>query len=380
MRIDLPEPGPDERAHGERVAAYLRAEIAASGGAIDFARFMEIALYAPGLGYYSAGSAKFGAAGDFVTAPELGDVFARCLARALAPVLRDTGGDVLEIGPGSGALAAALLAELGRLDALPEHYRLLERSADLRQRQQQAVAHTCPQLLDRVQWLEAPPAQPWRGVLLGNEVLDALPVQLFALHDDGLRVRTVGVDDAGRFQWRERAADAALATAVEHALGARRAALPRPYASEICTLLPPWLLAVTRSLVHGAVFFADYGYRRDRYYAPERREGTLRCHFRHRAHDDPLILAGLQDITAWVDFDALEDAGRGAGLACTMDLTQAQFLVAHGLDEVFAAAHAQAAGETERYRLAQEVKQLTLPTAMGERFRVLQFRRDPALQ
>lgn len=375
MHADLPAPDAAALAHSERLAASIRAEIAAAGGVLDFARYMELALYAPGLGYYSAGATKFGAAGDFVTAPELGFVFARCLARALAPTLRETRGDVLELGPGSGALAAELLLELERLDALPARYRLLERSADLRERQRALVMQRCPHLEKLAEWLDAPPAQPWRGALVANEVIDALPVRLFALREDGLHARAVGVDARGRLIEREIPADAGLRSAVTAALGARIDRLPRPYKSEVCPLLAPWFGEVTRSLEHGAAWFIDYGYTRDQYYAPGRTAGTLRCHYRHRAHADALLWPGLQDITAWVDFDALAEAATAAGFEPADNVTQARFLIEHDLDSVFVQAHAQAADEAARYRLAQEVKRLTLPGEMGERFRVLSFRR-----
>ncbi|HET7778510.1 MAG TPA: SAM-dependent methyltransferase [Rudaea sp.] len=373
MHADLPEPDADARAHSDRLATLIRAEIAAAGGALDFARYMELALYAPGLGYYSAGAAKFGAAGDFITAPELGFVFARCLARALAPTLRETRGDILELGPGSGALAAELLAELERLDALPRRYRLLERSADLRERQRGLIRQRCPHLENLTEWLDAPPAQPWRGALVANEVVDALPVRRFALRADGLYALAVGVDAGNRLVEREIPADAMLAGAVANALGER---LPLPYKSEVCPLLAPWFAEVTRCFEYGSAWFIDYGYARDAYYAPERHEGTLRCHYRHRAHDDPLLWPGLQDITAWVDFDALAESAAAAGFACCANLTQARFLIEHDLDAVFSGAYARAPDETAKYRLAHEVKQLTMPGEMGERFRVLEFRRD----
>jgi len=375
MRVELPEPSAEERAHSARLLALIRAEIAAAGGALDFARYMELALYAPGLGYYSAGATKFGAAGDFVTAPELGAVFARCLARAVAPTLLDGGGDVLELGPGSGALAADLLLELERLDALPRRYRLLERSADLRQRQRQRVMRHCPHLQVRVEWLDAPPPGAWRGVLVANEVIDALPVRLFALRDEGLFARVVGIAADGRLEWREIRADAALGDSVSHALGAAAASLPTPYRSEVRPMLAPWLAAVTRTLARGSAFFIDYGYAGGAFYAPQRRDGTLRCHFRHRAHDDALLWPGLQDITAWVDFDALGAAGAACGLVAEPFVSQAQFLIAHGLEAVFAAAYAEAADEGARYRLAQQVKQLTLPGQMGDAFGVAVLRR-----
>jgi len=375
MRVELPEPSEEERAHSERLCALIREEIRAAGGAIGFDRYMELALYAPGLGYYSAGATKFGAAGDFVTAPELGFIFARCLARALAPVLRETGGDIVELGPGSGALAADLLPELERLGALPARYCLLERSADLRERQRATLLERCPALVDRAEWLERPPQQSWRGALIGNEVVDALPASVFALRDAGLFERAVGVEN-GTFVWRERPADRALMNAVHQAVGGALE-LPRPYFSEVRLELAHWFREVTRSLERGAAWFIDYGFRRAEFYAPSRRSGTLRCHYRHRVHDDPLILTGLQDITAWVDFDALGIAATSNGFAISASCTQAHFLQQHGLEEVFAAAHAQAPDESARYRLAQEAKRLMLPGEMGEAFRVAILRRGP---
>jgi SAM-dependent MidA family methyltransferase len=376
VRVDLPQPSPDELAHSERLAALIRAEIQAADGALDFARYMELALYAPGLGYYSAGAAKFGAAGDFVTAPELGFVFARCLARAIAPTLRETRGDTLELGPGSGALAAELFAELERLDALPARYFLLERSADLRERQRERILRQCPHLHERCIWLDAPPTKPWHGALIANEVLDALPVRAFALRDEGLFARGVGVDGDGRFVWREIPADAALREAVARVID-DGAQLPRSYVSEICTMLVPWFAEVTRTLEHGSAWVIDYGYPRTEFYSPARVNGTLRCHFRHRAHDDPLILPGLQDITAHVDFDALIEAGVAAGFEAATVESQAQFLIRHGLSDVFAEAHADAQDEAARYALAQQVKCLTLPERMGEAFRVVNFSKKP---
>ncbi|MGH8090838.1 MAG: class I SAM-dependent methyltransferase [Rudaea sp.] len=372
MRVDLPQPGPDELAHSERLAALIRTEIQAAGGVLDFARYMELALYAPGMGYYSAGAAKFGVAGDFVTAPEMGFIFARCLARALAPTLHETRGDILELGPGSGALAADLLAELERLNALPARYFLLERSADLRERQLERILRQCPHLQDRCTWLDAPPTKPWHGALIANEVVDALPVRAFALRADGLFARTVGVDESGRFEWCEIPADAALRAGVARIV-ADASVLPRPFVSEFCPLLAPWFTEVTRNLERGAAWFIDYGYSRADYYSPQRNGGTLRCHWRHRAHDDPLILPGLQDITAHVDFDALSEAGIAAGFKMAASESQAQFLIRNGLEEVFAEAYANAPDEAARYALAQQVKHLTLPGQMGEAFGVVNF-------
>ncbi|MGA9334484.1 MAG: SAM-dependent methyltransferase, partial [Rudaea sp.] len=225
-----------------------------------------------------------------------------------------------------------------------------------------------------IDWLDAPPVSAWRGVLIANEVIDALPVRAFALRDEGLFARGIGIGSQGEFVWREMPADAALARAVTNALGGGRS-LPRPYLSEVRPMLTPWLGEVTGSLQQGSAWFIDYGYSHADYFSPQRRAGTLRCHYRHRAHDDPLILPGLQDITASVDFDALAEAGEASGFRVVEEATQARFLIAHGLDEVFAQAHAAAADESARYRLSQEVKKLTLPGQMGEVFRVMAMER-----
>jgi SAM-dependent MidA family methyltransferase len=207
-------------------------------------------------------------------------------------------------------------------------------------------------------------------------VIDALPVRLFALNEAGLHARVVAVDDKGFFAWREIPADAELTRSVELAIGQRAPSLPRPYRSEVRPMLEPWLAEVTRSMTYGAAWLIDYGYPRARFYSQQRKEGTLRCHYRHRAHDDPLAWPGLQDVTAWVDFDDLKNAAGAAGFTSAPDVTQAHFLIAHGLDTVFSDAHAQARDETARYRLAQEVKRLTLPGQMGESVRVAVLHRQ----
>jgi SAM-dependent MidA family methyltransferase len=370
VRTDLPEPGADEQAHSERLCALIRDEIHAKGGAIRFDRYMELALYAPGLGYYSAGAMKFGAQGDFVTAPELGFVFARCLARAIAPTLRERDAEILELGSGSGALAAELLLELERLGALPNRYRLLERSADLRDRQRATLMLRCPHLEKLALWIDAPPASAWSGALIANEVVDALPVRLFELNENEVRERCVGVGENGDFAWRTVPADATLMRDVDRIFGDARKSLPQPYRSEICTMLLPWIEEITKTFRRGSAWFIDYGHRRNDYYASSRREGTLRCHYRHRVHVNPLILTGLQDITAWVDFDALGDAARSAGFSVAELMPQSQFLIGNGLQDVFDGAYETAGDERVRYRLAQEVKRLTLPGEMGESFQI----------
>lgn len=374
MKPDLPTPGADERALTDRLAAQIRAEIAA-GGPMPFSRWMMLCLYAPGLGYYSAGRTKFGPAGDFVTAPELGDLYARCLARAFAPTLRELGdeADFVELGGGSGAFALAALREFAATDALPRRYLLLEPSADLRQRQRERAARELPpELAARLDWIERPPERPWRGVLFANEVVDALPTTRFALQGGEVFEEHVGLDGE-RFVRIDRPADALVAGAVRHVERALDAPFADGYRSEILPQLPYWLQAVAATLEAGALLFVDYGYPRREFYLPERRDGTLVCHYRHRVHADPLHWPGLSDITAFVDFTALAEAGTGAGFDFVGYAPQGQFLLASGLLEL---ADARVdLPEAERLRRVAEIKRLTLPGEMGERFQAIAFAR-----
>lgn len=364
----LPPPTPDALAHSRRLAEHIGARIAAEGP-LPFARFMELALYAPGLGYYSAGARKFGAAGDFVTAPELGPAFAHalahCLARAMA-ALPDW--ELLEAGGGSGALAADLLLALQALDALPRRYLLLEVSADLRERQQATLAQRCPDLAARVHWLDAPPDRPWRGALVANEVIDALPATRFLLREDGLFELCVG-GGADGFHWVERPAPDTLRALLRERLGEDLDALPRPYCSEVHGTLAPWLTALTGQLAQGLALFVDYGYPRPVYYSPERSDGTLVCHYRHHAHGDPFFLPGLQDITAFVDFTAVAEAARACGLEVLGYTPQAQFLL--GNDIAAFLARLDGLPFAERLVQVNAVKMLMLPGQMGERFQVM---------
>lgn len=368
---DIPAdwPVPDEmgRAHGEALVAHIHDEIAASGGFLSFARYMELALYTPGLGYYSASARKFGAGGDFVTAPEISPLFSRCLARSCADVLTQLGGgDVLELGAGSGVMAADVLRELAACAALPERYCILERSAELRERQRTQLAHSVPQWLERVRWLDAPPAQDWRGVLIANEVLDAWPVTLFGWRAGGVVEYGIGWRDGG-FEWRERPADAELAAQVR--AWAEHYAWLDDYRSELNPSLSAWMQALTAHLQCGAAIFIDYGYARHEYYRAERAQGTLLCHYRHRAHADPLRLPGLQDITAHVDFTAVAEAATAAGFAVGGYTTQAHFLLDNGIERMLAEATPDLSHDY--LRLAAQAKTLLLPGEMGERFKAL---------
>ena len=364
---------PEEiQAHAERLRRLIRGAIADAGGALPFDRFMELALYAPGLGYYVAGATKLGAAGDFVTAPEISPLFGRCVAEQCREALAALGGgDVLEFGAGSGALAAELLSALAAADALPERYLILELSPELAARQRAHLQERAPALCGRVQWIDALPTR-LRGVVLANEVLDAMPVHRFCIGEGGTVLELFVETDGDGFNLRAGAPlSAGLIDAVRRvqadATTAGRALQPG-FCSENNLRLGPWIRAVADSLEAGLAVLIDYGYPRAEYYLPERSGGTLMCHFRHQAHTDPLVRIGLQDITAHVDFSALADAGAASGLTLAGYTTQANFLLGCGLDRLMAEFADDPAAMLD---LTAGVKQLLLPTAMGERFQVL---------
>ncbi len=367
---ELPPPTPEMVAVGEALAGHLREAIAAAGGAMDFADYMQRVLYTPGLGYYAGGLRKFGAEGDFVTAPEISPLFGRALARQVAEVLEAVGdgAEVLEFGGGSGALAAEVLLELERLGRLPRRYRLLEVSAELRQRQRERIDARAPHLAGRVEWLDALPGG-FCGVVLANEVLDAMPVRRFRVTEAGPRPLGVAWED-GRLMEVEMAAEAALServAAIEAAYGLR---LEPGFTSEYNPALEAWVAALGEALEAGAAFLVDYGYPGHEYYAPARAAGTLICHYRHRAHGDPLVYPGLQDITANVDFTAVARAAVDAGLDVLGFTAQAHFLLGCGLASVAEAAMA-GADTREQFELARQMKLLTMPDEMGERFKVI---------
>jgi SAM-dependent MidA family methyltransferase len=370
--LPLPTPDAQSAAHSHRVASYIRKKIAAAGGQISFAEFMHHALYAPGLGYYSAGTTKFGAAGDFVTAPEVSSIFGRVVARQSAGVLGGLDGpEILEFGAGSGRLAADVLRALDELDALPASYRIVEVSADLRERQERLLRAELPELCGRVTWLDQLP-DSHRGVVLANEVLDALPVERFLKRGAGVAQLCVGVE-RDRFVMTDRPAPVNLADAVAAIEDDLGLTLPDGYVSEVCLAIPPWISDLGELLQEGVVFLFDYGVSRREYYAGSRSAGWLRCHFRHHAHSDPLILPGIQDITCWVDFTAAATAAIDSGFDIAGFVSQAQFLLGGGLaDELRAMSELPLTAQLE---LSAQVKTLTLPGEMGENFKCLGLKR-----
>ena len=365
---DWPAPDPDALALSRELSAQLRRRID-EHGPMPFDAWMESVLYEPGLGYYSAGQEKFGAAGDFITAPLVSPLFAWTLAGQCAEALAASQGDViLELGPGDGALAADLLAELESQGRLPREYWLLERSGSLRQRQQERLQSTVPQLLDRVRWLDALPETPFHGVILGNEVLDALPVVRFRRDAGGVSEFHVTAGREG-FDWTTLPARDAVVTAVQAIEGDLGAALPAGYESELCLQLPGFMATLAECLAEGLLLMVDYGYSRRDYYRTERSQGTLVCHYRHRAHWDPLLAPGLQDVSAFVDFTGAAMGAQDAGLAVLGYATQAHFLMGAGVTELMEAR--QGGDPVAEMQMTQQAKTLLLPGGMGERFRVL---------
>ena len=365
--LELPIPAADARAHSARVTASVREHIEKAGGALPFDRYMDHVLYAPGLGYYAAGARKFGPSGDFVTAPELGPLFGRCLARQLAEVLQRLGtGGVLEAGPGTGALAAVLLEELAALDALPDQYALLEPSPDLKDRQQALLAGRLGDRMTRCNWLDDLP-RDWTGVVLANEVVDALPVTRFQVRS-GRPLHARVRHGETRFEWSwEAPEDGGPETSI-----IERHQLPEGYISERSPRAGAWVAAVAARLRRGLLLIIDYGYAAPEYYHRDRAAGTLRCHYRHRAHSDPFWYPGLQDITAHVDFSALAAAGCAAGFELAGFSSQEAFLLSLGLTDLAAVAD----DLRSRTEVSREIQQLAMASGMGERFKVLALVKD----
>jgi SAM-dependent MidA family methyltransferase len=364
LPANLPIPTADALLHSQALIQLIRAEITANGGYISFARFMELALYAPGLGYYSAGCWKFGQKGDFVTAPEISPLFAQCLARQCQQVLLAvTNGEIIELGAGTGKLAVDLLLELEKLNCLPQRYSILEVSAELRLRQQAFCREKIPHLMERMVWLDQLPGKPIQGIILANEVLDAMPVQRFHLLQDELQEFYVGWqgDD---FVWH-------LAKP-QHEIKLGFTA-ETPYEFENNLNLTPWMASVSECLQQGLVLLIDYGFPQHEYYHPDRSMGTLMCHYQHHSHADPFLLVGLQDITAHVDFTAVAETAVENNLQVAGFTTQAAFLLNCGLLDLLNQADEDSSA---RLALNQQINLLTSPAEMGELFKVIALTRE----
>ncbi len=335
-------------------------------------QFMDLALYAPGLGYYAAGARKFGAAGDFVTAPEISSLFGHCIARSIAETIRTTHGDVLELGPGSGKLACDVLLALDKLNQLPKNYFLLEVSADLRQRQTQALARLPNHLSERAIWLDTLPKN-FAGAIIANEVLDVLPVHLLYFSGDQIYERGVASLADERFVWRDNLVVSPALKSIANRIQACFAdgIMPNNYLTEVAPAVGGLVKSLAESLASGTILLIDYGFRQAEFYHPSRSTGTLMCHYRHYAHTDPFLYPGLQDITAHVDFSDVAEAGINAGLELINYTSQAQFLLAAGITELLAQHDADDAATF--LPLTNQVQRLLSPAEMGEFFKVIGF-------
>ncbi len=371
----LPIPSKAALLHSRAVQELIRAEIVAAGGWISFARYMELALYAPGMGYYSGGAVKFGGTGDFVTAPEISPLFGKAVARQAAQVLELMGGDILEFGAGTGKLALDMLLELEKLGYLPGRYLILEVSAELQQRQRELFEKRAPHLAPRVDWLEHLPAR-FNGLVLANEVLDAMPVHLVVWRDAGLFERGV-VWNGAALEWSERPLVDGELFAVARELNSQidpgRGAVSG-YVSEINLAARGFMRSLAGVLQQGAIVLIDYGFGRSEYYHPQRDQGTLMCHYRHHAHDNPFYLPGLQDITSHVDFSAVTEVAADAGLELRGYTTQAHFLINCGVTEILAQTPAENTGDY--LPLANQLQKLVSPAEMGELFKAIAFSKN----
>lgn len=350
-----------EQKHSENLKHTIRQEIAAAGGAISFARFMELALYAPGLGYYTAGKFKLGARGDFVTAPEITPLFAQTVARQCQQIAKELPYyDIVEFGAGSGVFAKDLLLELKKPGTLPRYYYIVEVSAELRERQQLLLQSECPDLWERIQWLDTLEDVSIQGIIFANEVMDALPVHCFTMEEGVIQERSV-VWRNDEFSWESREPSAELARQGE------ALCLPNGYQSEMHLYLSAWVPTVANMLKKGVILLFDYGYGRAEYYHPDRTMGTLMCYHQHQKNTNPFINIGLQDITAHVDFTTVIESADMAGCKLAGFTTQAGFLTACGLLEMVD----NDLPPKEKFQQSQAIKKLLFPSEMGEAIKVM---------
>lgn len=372
----LPEPSKDALAHSEKLIARIREEIAAHDGAVTFRRYMEMALYEPALGYYVTGTHKIGAQGDFVTAPEISPLFSQCIAQQCQDVIQTlqqdnaTNACILELGAGSGKMAADILLTLEDQNALPAHYYILDLSPDLKQRQKETLEKKAPHLIQLVTWLTQLP-EKFEGIIIGNEVLDAMPVDVFTQLKDKVFEHHVIWQDDKLVEQLQTASDAL--TAKVKALNIPLEATP--YTSEINPNLDGWFKALANCLDKGVVLLADYGYPQKEYYLADRNKGTLICHYQHLVNEAPLLYSGLQDITANVDFTAVAESADLAGFDVAGFTSQASFLSNTGLEKFFMQALDKTPNDqyapNDQYKLAQQVRTLSMPSEMGERFKFI---------
>jgi len=370
----LAEPNEEEKQRSLLLTRYIRSACDAVDGWIRFSEFMNIALYQPELGYYSGGLQKFGEKGDFITSPEVSPLFGQCLASQLADILQSfkrenkVTGSVIEFGAGSGILAVDILLQLEQLDSLPEKYFILELSAELIQRQKETLQSKAPHLYDLVQWLDHLPDDMGSAVMVANEVLDAMPVESFKINNEKVETLMVGFED-DRLVTRYMPADPATVETIAAIQERSSITYPDDYRSEYNPAIAGWLSAIASAVKNLVILLIDYGYNEKEYYHPDRTDGTLMCYHQHRAHDNFLWWPGLQDITAFVNFTDVAYSAVAQKMDVSGYTTQAAFLLANGLSDLHAS---QVTDDVQQQiKLSQQIKTLTLPSEMGDRFKVM---------
>jgi len=381
----LPEPSEEIKAHSKLVKQLIQKAIKAQGGKISFADYMNLALYAPGLGYYSAGLKKFGRQGDFITAPEISPLFSQCLALQCIEIMQQTQQKViLEVGAGSGIMAIELVSELEKRANLPEQYLILELSAELRDRQKKAIKARLPHLYKYFVWLDRLPESPFSGIILGNELLDAMPVHLLKIEQKALFERYIALDNKGDFIWQDDLPENPRLEKMADSIRSIHSSLQhlndkpgKAYITEVNCQAIDWIKSIAEILKEGAILLIDYGYSAQEYYHPQRSMGTLMCHYQHHRHDDPFYLPGIQDITAHIDFSSIARAAKESGLNVCGFTTQAHFLMAGGLVEL--TKDCDPDDTITFYETARQIKMLTLPEEMGELFKVILLSTDKKL-
>jgi SAM-dependent MidA family methyltransferase len=372
MQISLPHPHLTAIAHSDQLLGHIFSEIQKNQGAISFADYMHLALYTPGLGYYSAGAEKFNARGDFITAPEISPIFSECLANQCQQILKSLHkpGDILELGAGTGKMAADILCHLEKQNSLPQTYFILEPSADLKKRQQETLQFNCPHLYSSVEWLDYLPTENFCGVILANEVLDAMPVHRFEINDD-LLFEIMVTQKNNQLQTLKKETEHKELLALYQSQD-----WPSLYTSEINLSLKPWMNSLSDILETGVILLIDYGFPQSEYYHPDRTMGTLNCHYRHHSHSDPFYYPGLQDITAHVDFSSLKEAAIQSDLILAGYTNQAAFLLGCGLIELIKNNKDNVKMEPKKVATNHAIHLLTSPAEMGELFKVIAFSRD----
>lgn len=371
--FELPTPPDEELRKVEPLLDLIEVEMANNNGCLSFNRFMELALYTPALGYYTGANAIFGSQGDFITAPELTPLFSRCIAKQVQQVLSSlsTQGDVLEFGAGAGTMATDVLMELEKLNCLPGHYYIVEISPTLQQRQREKISIYAPHLLERVSWVKEVPGD-FVGIILGNEILDAIPTHRVRINPDGNHQELFVTVKDNRFSWLPgEFSDPRLAEYCEQIFSNYSENFSEPYDTEINLDSFDWMAQVANALKEGVILLIDYGFSDKEFYRSERYEGTLMCHYKHLAHPDALVHVGLQDITSHVNFTQVAEAGFDNGLSVLGFANQTYFLISCGLENLLA--EIDITDSTQFLKETQPVKQLILPDEMGELFKVIAF-------